>query len=97
MRFTWDPAKAKRNRALHGISFETALEVFSDPNQVATENYFLSDEGEQRYALIGATRGLVLLVVVFVERDNNGEETIRLISARKAEGYEKSIYEDQFR
>jgi uncharacterized DUF497 family protein len=30
-RFEWDPAKAKRNLRLHGVSFETAIEVFPDP------------------------------------------------------------------
>ena len=28
MRFEWDPAKDKSNRAKHGLSFEEASEVF---------------------------------------------------------------------
>jgi len=39
MRFTWDPAKATCNKRNHGVSFETAQEVFADPNQIVTENY----------------------------------------------------------
>lgn len=94
MRFTWDPAKARRNRRIHGVSFETAAEIFNDPSHVAGENYFMEEAGEQRYQMIGMTQGLVLLLVVFVEPDSG---VIRLISARKAVDYEKSIYNDQFR
>ncbi len=39
---------------------------------------------------------LVLLLVVFVERVGEGAEIIRIISARKANQYEQSIYEEQF-
>ncbi len=72
--------------------------MFSDPNQVTVENYFIEDQGEQRYGIIGMTRGMVLLLVVFVDRTESassgkGEaETIHLISARKAEKYETEIY-----
>ena len=62
-----------------------------------TENYFIVVEGEQRYQAIGMSGGLVLLLVVFVERGGPDEETIHIISARKATDYEKSAYEDQFR
>jgi uncharacterized DUF497 family protein len=97
VRFTWDPAKADRNQRVHGISFETAKEVFDDPNHVAADNYFIASDGEQRYQIIGMARKLVLLLVVFVDRSEPGVEVIHLISARKAVGYEESIYEDQFR
>jgi hypothetical protein len=91
-RFTWDPAKAQKNLRVRGISFETATEVFSDPNQVTIENYFIEDQGEQRYATIGLTQGLVLLLVVFVDRTEADIETIHIVSARKAEKYEAKIY-----
>jgi uncharacterized DUF497 family protein len=91
-RFTWDPAKAQRNLRERGISFETATEVFSDPNQVTVENYFIEDQGEQRYGIIGLTLGFVLLLVVFVDRTEAGVETIHIVSARKAEKYEAKIY-----
>jgi uncharacterized protein len=97
MEFTWDPAKAQRNRREHGISFEMAREVFADPNHIVTENYHFADEGEPRYLAIGMTRKLVLVVVVFVDRSRPGVEIIHLISARKAVAYEQSIYGDQVR
>ena len=97
VRCTWDPAKAGRNLRVHGISFETAQEVFGDPKHVAAENYFAATDGEQRYQLIGMTRNLVLLLPVLVGRSEADVEVIHLISARKAVDYEKSIYQDQFR
>jgi uncharacterized protein len=96
-RFTWDPAKARRNRRVHGISFDKAAEIFDDPNHLVTDNYFIEDDGEQRQQIIGMTRDLVLLLVVFVDVSEPNMEVIRIISARKAVDYEESIYEDQFR
>ena len=43
------------------------------------------------------TRNLVLMLVVFADRGGPDREVIHIISARKAERYEESIYEDQFR
>jgi uncharacterized DUF497 family protein len=96
-RFTWDPAKAGRNQRAHGVSFETAKEVFDDPHHVAADNYFIETDGQQRYQIIGMTRNLVLLLVVFVDLSRPDREAIHLISARKAVDYEESIYKDQFR
>lgn len=72
-----------------------AREVFADPNLIVTENYCFEDEGEQRYLAIGMTRNLVLVVVVFVDRSVPEVEIIHIVSAREAEDYEQSIYEDQ--
>ena len=91
------PAKARKNLQVHGISFETAREVFSDPNHVTKENYFIGDQGEQRYGIIGLTASVVLLLVVFVDRTEADIEIVRIISARKADDYERRAYEDQFR
>src|SRR5260370_440829 len=84
-------------KGVHGISFETAAEVFDDPNHVAGDNYFIESDGEQRYQVIGMTQKQVLLLVVFVDRRQPDVEVIHLISARKAVDYEESIYNDQFR
>ena len=78
----------------HGVSFTTAAEIFDDPNHVVGDNYFMEETGEQRFQIIGMNRNLVLLLAVFVEP---GSDVIRLVSARKAVGYEESIYHDQFR
>jgi uncharacterized DUF497 family protein len=94
-RFTWDPAKARRNKRDHGISFESAREAFADPNHIVVVNYTFEDEGEQRQLAIGMTLDLALVVVVFVDRSDASFEVIHIISARKAVAYEQSIYEDQ--
>ena len=97
MRFTWDRTKSERNRRVHGVSFETAAEVFDDPHHVVGDSCFMESAGEQRYQVIGMTRNLVLLLVVFADRSQPDVEVIRIISARKAVDYEESIYNDQFR
>jgi len=97
MRCTWNLEKADRNLRIHGVSFEMAAKIFHDPNHVVTENYFLEEEGEQRYQAIGTSGGLSLLLVVFVDRSGPKEDIIHIISARKATAYEKSAYQDQFR
>lgn len=95
VRFTWQPEKAKRNLAKHKISFETAKQAFSDPHLLIVED--CEDEhGELRYHAIGRAGADILLVVVFVDRSDDGEEVIHIISARKAQAYEESTYADQF-
>jgi|SRR5215467_8210949 len=92
-RYIWDPKKAANNLAKHGVSFDDAVEAFGDPGHVVVENDDV--DGEQRYLLIGMTRKLVLVVTVFVTFESPHSMNIRIISARKAVAYEKSIYEDQ--
>ena len=64
---------------------------------IATENYYITDQGEQRWQAIGMTSNVVLLLVVFVDRTEDGTENIHIVSARKVVDYEQSAYEDQFR
>jgi len=52
-------------------------------------------ESAPRCVAIGMTRGLVMLVVVFVVRYQHDAGVIRIISARRAVAYEESIYQDQ--
>jgi len=59
--FTWDRGKAKRNLQKHGISFETAKQVFFDPHLVVVEDCEVDDE--MRYQAIGYAGSDLLLVV----------------------------------
>jgi len=63
--------------------------VFLDPNRIETfdgrEAY-----GEDRWKTIGLVNFAVLAVVYTVR--NKDSETIRLISARKADTYERTQY-----
>jgi uncharacterized DUF497 family protein len=58
VRFVWDEAKNRANKAKHGVSFELTQLVFDDPLHL------------------------------------NGEEIIRLVSARKATRRERALYEE---
>jgi uncharacterized DUF497 family protein len=87
MNYEWDTAKAENNKIKHGISFNAAARVFLDPNR--TETYDSREEyGEDRWATIGYAHP-ALLYVVYTIRNN---DTIRLISARKANEKERKQY-----
>ena len=90
--FEPNPVKDALNLQTHGISFATAEEAFGDPNHVMTENYFYSEDGEQRYQIIGMTNNLMLLMVVYVDRSQAERIVLRIISARKANKFEENIY-----
>jgi uncharacterized DUF497 family protein len=88
MRFEWDANKALINFVKHRIGFVEAAEVFSDPN--ALEDYdTLHSIDETGFSIIGFS-GQRLLFVVYAERST---DTVRLISARKANPAERKIYE----
>jgi len=95
MRFEWEPRKSRINQTKHsGLDFETAARVFNDPRVVLMKDRIV--EGEQRWHAIGAVSGALLLVVhVYREDDVNGEEIIRIISAREADQRERRIYIQQ--
>ena len=90
MRFEWDDWKNESNRKKHGISFETATEVFYDPSFLQTEDRIV--DGELRWHTIGHVAGFYLLLVVHTLVED-GEEVIRIISAREATVHERGKYE----
>jgi uncharacterized DUF497 family protein len=92
MRFEWDEAKSRFNRKKHGISFQTAAEVFADPFCMTIEDRDVA--GEQRFWTLGRLENLVVLVVAHTTRNQGGEEAIRIISARKATPQERRHYEE---
>lgn len=92
MRFEWDASKSRSNRKKHGISFELAIEVFSDRFCLTAPDAEV--EAEQRIWTIGRVRNLTVIVVVHTIRDQDGEEIIRIISARKATPRERRVYEE---
>jgi len=90
VRFEWDASKDRRNIAKHGVGFEEARRVFSDPHVIVRQDRVI--EGEERLHAIGnVTR--VLLVVHTVREEGLGA-IIRLISARKATPAERELYEE---
>ncbi len=95
VRFERDAEKNLANQRKHaGIDFETAARVFADPGLMLRKDRVV--DGEQRWHGIGAVRRAVLLVVhVYREEGPNGEEIIRIISAREADPRERRIYLEQ--
>jgi uncharacterized DUF497 family protein len=93
--FEWDDAKAKKNQRKHGISFDIACHVFDDPDALVEQDRI--EGGELRWQTIGTVNGLVLLLVAHtVEFDDEAiEETIRIISARRANRSERKRYEKE--
>lgn len=87
MEIEWDPTKAASNLSKHRVAFEDAVRVFYDDGRIeahdSRESY-----GEARWATIGLVYPAVLYVVYTVR---NGD-TIRLISARKANAHEEKQY-----
>jgi len=91
MKIVWDENKNRINRNKHRVSFETAQLVFDDPLHVSRQDRVEGDE--QRWQTIGLVHGLILLLVAHTVSEGDGHETIRLISARKADQTERRIYE----
>jgi len=87
MRFEWDPEKARRNLAKHGVSFEEAAKAFADPLSISRFDPDHSDD-EDRFLLLGATHVGRLVVVAHTDRD----DSVRIISARMASRRERRAY-----
>jgi len=94
MRFVWDEKKSRRNRAKHKVSFGTATSVFDDPRAISRREQ--AEGEEERWQTLGLAGGIVVLLVVHIYYEEDGEEVIRIISARKATPQERRMYEEGF-
>jgi uncharacterized protein len=88
--FEWDPRKAEANRRKHKISFENAARVFSDP--YVDQEVEGSEHGEIRFRATGEIDG-ELIVVSYTVREEENEEIVRIISARRATRRERRSYQ----
>ena len=88
MDYEWDEEKAARNLEKHGVSFEEATSVFSDPLYI---DFYDPDHSvhEHRYLIMGQSTVGRLLIVSYTERD----QVVRLISARETSA-ERKAYEE---
>lgn len=93
---TWDPRKAGRNLEKHGVTFEEATTVFADPNALDWDDIEHSQVEERRTRLGRSVWERVLFVVYTVRRTGDGQETIRLITARQASRKERAAYARQY-
>lgn len=88
MQFEWDPQKAAANVKRRRISFNEAATVLEDPLSTTYPDEAHSEE-EARFLTIGASQRGSVLVVAHTERN----DTIRIISARRATRREREFYE----
>ncbi len=85
MNFEWDETKRKTNLSKHGLDFTDAQIVFSGATLTFADDRF--DYEEDRFITLGMLRGEVV-VMAHTEQ----EESIRVISMRKATKNEQSLY-----
>ena len=91
MEIVWDPVKAAANPEAHGgVTFDEATSVLFDLNALTQEDRDAG--GEQRFLALGMGGKGRLLVVVHTFRG----ESIRIISAWKANALQRKRYESQF-
>lgn len=92
MYFEWDEEKNAANGGKHGVRFERAVRVFDDPFHLPSMDGRFP--GSKRWRTIGyVERDLLLVAHEYWERED-GEEVIRIISARKASAGERKLYEE---
>lgn len=89
MGFSWDENKSETNLIKHGLSFETAKLVFEDPFHLSRIERVV--EGEVRWQTIGMVEHVLLILVAHTVSED--EDSIRLISARRASKKERRFYE----
>ena len=86
MEFVWGPRKAKEKLRKHGVDFADAVIALEDENALTIED---PNHDELRFITLGMGPTLNVLFVVHCEQSAN---SIRIISARKADKRETKIY-----
>lgn len=91
MKYIWDRRKNETNVKKHELDFADAYKVFESPMLVDIDKR--EEYGEERWIGVGLMENRVV-VVVFTEPD---EDTIRIISFRKATSPEREYYEQEYK
>ncbi len=89
VRFSWDSDKARSNLDKHTVSFTEAATVLGDPLSLTIPDPDHSDS-EVRWVTMGMSNLGRLLVVVHTD----GNDEVRIISARVATRRETRWYEE---
>ena len=85
MYFEYDQTKSKSNKKKHGIDFLEAQGLWEDPDLLEIP---ARTQDEPRYLVIGKTKGKYWSGIITYR-----EETIRIISVRRARKEEVALYE----
>ncbi len=94
MKFEWDPNKEAINIKKHGVSFEQAAYVFADQFSLSMFDDEHSNQ-EDRWVILGKSNNEMVLLVIHTFRNSDNEETVRIISARKATKNEEKTYKQR--
>jgi len=87
VRFEFDPAKSARNKEKHGIDFVEAQALWLDENRLELP---VRSDMESRSIVVGRTQQTTWAALVTCR-----EETIRLISVRRARRRERDSYQER--
>ncbi len=88
MPFEWDSKKDEANRNKHGLSFDEVTELFASGTDFLEIYDGEHSDEEDRFIAVGPIRAGIV-VVVYTERQ---DDTIRIISARKATEEEVDLF-----
>jgi uncharacterized DUF497 family protein len=87
MTYEWNTTKAIENRRKHGIDFTDAIGAIEDSNRLEEiDDRF--EYGEERMRIIG----MAIHHILFVITTTRGDDTCRIISARRATRHEQERY-----
>jgi hypothetical protein len=89
--YAWDRAKAESNYRKHDVRFEAAVRAFDDPYALTEADRV--EGGEQRWRTLGMVGATTIFFVAHTEEDDDGDEIVRIISARIATRSERQRYE----
>jgi len=88
--FKWDPRKAAANLKKHGIDFHEGATVLDDTLSTTFPDTGHSSLVEPRFLTIGMSSRGRTVVVAHTEHN----DTVRIISARRATRLERRFYEE---
>ncbi|RRD51920.1 BrnT family toxin [Campylobacter rectus] len=91
MNYEWNLIKERLNIAKHGVDFEEAKSVFADEFALVLFDEDHSND-EERFLILGMSQKERILLVVHCYREN---DTIRIISSRKATKNETKQYKER--
>ena len=88
MRFEWDAEKNLINIRKHGFDFRQAEQMFAGPAPLVVDADVREGYAEERWVGFGMIHEIVAVVAFTLVADN----TIRIISLRKAKRNEQNYY-----
>ena len=91
MNYEWNLIKERLNVTKHGVDFEEAKSVFADEFALVLFDEDHSND-EERFLILGMSQKERILLVVHCYREN---DTIRIISSRKATKNEAKQYKER--